>query len=54
MPRPVAFMTASTTPRSRAGEIPLRTVTLTPVPDERLRQGVATSGVVLGYKRPGW
>jgi nitroimidazol reductase NimA-like FMN-containing flavoprotein (pyridoxamine 5'-phosphate oxidase superfamily) len=37
-----------------AGEIPLRTVTLAPVADARLSEGVAPSAVVLGYKRPGW
>jgi hypothetical protein len=37
-----------------AGEIPLRTVTLPPVADGRLAEGVAPSDVVLRYERPGW
>jgi nitroimidazol reductase NimA-like FMN-containing flavoprotein (pyridoxamine 5'-phosphate oxidase superfamily) len=40
--------------RCWAGQIPLRTVPQSPVADGRLLEGVAPSGTVLAYRRPGW
>jgi len=37
-----------------AGQIPLRTVPQAPIDDGRLLDGVVPSGLVLGYRRPGW
>jgi nitroimidazol reductase NimA-like FMN-containing flavoprotein (pyridoxamine 5'-phosphate oxidase superfamily) len=37
-----------------AGEVPLRTRQLPPVPDEELREGIGTPAYAAAYHRPGW